>query len=112
MKKSVVLVNVLLLFVISVFLPGQVSAQQKFTVEQFVLDNGFTVYLNVDRTVPEVFGCVVVKAGSKDDPEGGSGMAHYMEHMLFKGTTELGTIDWAKEKPWIDKKEIGDRQNM
>jgi len=66
MKKSVVLVNILLLFVISVFLPCQVSAQAKFNVEKFVLDNGFTVYLNVDTTVPEVFGCVMVKAGSKN----------------------------------------------
>ena len=103
MKKSFVLVNILFLFVISALLPCQVGALETFNVERFVLDNGFTVYLNVDTTVPEVFGCVMVKAGSKDDPEGGTGMAHYMEHMLFKGTTELGTIDWKKEKPYIDK---------
>jgi len=72
MKKSVVLVNLLLLFVICAFLPGRVSAQEKFSVEQIVLENGFTVYLNVDTNAAEVFGCVVVKAGSKDDPEGGS----------------------------------------
>ncbi len=68
-----------------------------------VLDNGLTVILHEDHRNPKVFGTVITKAGGKDDPWDATGLAHYMEHMLFKGTTELGTSDWDKEKPLIDK---------
>lgn len=85
------------------FLSGFLLAQPQFKVRQFKLDNGFTVILNEDHLKPEVFGVIVVKAGSKDDPADATGMAHYQEHMLFKGTEELGTINWELEKPHIDK---------
>lgn len=75
----------------------------KLQYKQYVLENGLTVILSEDRSSPIVYGLVVTKAGSKNDPSDATGMAHYIEHMLFKGTEELGTIDWAKEKPWIDK---------
>lgn len=73
------------------------------SVTQYKLSNGLTVILNEDHSKPEVFGVVMVKAGAKNDPANATGMAHYMEHMLFKGTQELGTINWEKEKPHIDK---------
>ena len=63
-------------------------------VAQFKLDNGLTVILNEDHSKPEVFGVVAVRAGGKNDPADATGLAHYMEHMLFKGTQSLGTIDW------------------
>lgn len=72
-------------------------------ISQFTLDNGLTVILNEDHSKPEVFGIVAVRAGGKDDPADATGLAHYMEHMLFKGTQSLGTIDWEKEKPHIDR---------
>jgi len=72
-------------------------------VDEYKLPNGLTVILNEDHSVPDVFGLVVVKAGGKDDPADATGMAHYQEHMLFKGTSKLGTTDWSKEKPHIDK---------
>ncbi len=71
-------------------------------VDEFLLPNGLTVYLNEDNTKPEIFGIVVVKAGAKHDPEDATGIAHYQEHMLFKGNTEFGTVDWLKEKPHIE----------
>ena len=77
-------------------------AQEK-AVKQFKLDNGLTIILNEDHSKTEVFGMVVVKAGAKNDPKDATGMAHYQEHMLFKGTTELGTSNWEKEKPHIDR---------
>ena len=77
------------------------TAQNK--IEKIVLENGFTVILNEDRRNPKVFGAVVTKAGQKDDPVDATGMAHYMEHMLFKGTTQLGTTNWEEEKPFIEK---------
>jgi len=71
-------------------------------LNEYQLSNGLTVILNEDHTKPEVFGYMVCKAGGKDDPADATGMAHYMEHMLFKGTTRLGTTDWEKEKVHID----------
>lgn len=80
-------------------------AQNKLniTFNKYQLDNGLTVILSEDHNLPIVYGVVVAKAGSKNDPPDATGMAHYMEHMLFKGTEELGTIDWQNEKPWMDK---------
>jgi zinc protease len=68
-------------------------------VQQIVLDNGLTVLLSENHTRPEVFGAVVVRTGAKNDPADNTGMAHYLEHMLFKGTRTLGTSNWAAEEP-------------
>ncbi|PRQ09379.1 M16 family metallopeptidase [Enhygromyxa salina] len=67
-------------------------------VEQIVLDNGLTVLLSENHERPEVFGAVVVRTGGKNDPADNTGMAHYLEHMLFKGTKSLGTSNWAAEE--------------
>ena len=58
------------------------------------------VWLNVDHSQPKVFGAVVVGAGSVDCPE--TGIAHYFEHIMFKGTDELGTVDYAAERVYLD----------
>lgn len=72
-------------------------------VQQFVLANGLTVLLTENHERPEVFGAVVVRTGGKNDPADNTGMAHYLEHMLFKGTQTLGTSNWAAEAPLQDK---------
>ncbi len=77
--------------------------EKKLAITQYTLDNGLTVILNQDNSRPEVFGVVAVRAGGKNDPADATGLAHYMEHMLFKGTQKLGTRDWEKEKPHIDR---------
>ena len=69
-------------------------------VKTFVLDNGLTVWLNEDPNQTAAYGAVVVKAGAVDCP--GTGIAHYFEHMMFKGTDKIGTIDYAAEKPYLD----------
>ena len=89
---------IFLLFFINV-LNAQHSA---LFVKQFTLANGMTVFLNPDNNANSTYGLVVIKAGSKNDPADATGMAHYLEHLLFKGTTELGTTDYAKEKPFLD----------
>ena len=65
-------------------------AQNSMKITEFKLDNGLTVFLNEDHNTPEIFGLVITKAGGKNDPKGATGMAHYQEHMLFKGTQEMG----------------------
>ncbi|MBI4386674.1 MAG: insulinase family protein, partial [Elusimicrobia bacterium] len=62
------------------------------------LANGLTVYLSPNPLEPRVSARIVVRAGSKQDPPDSTGMAHYLEHMLFKGSRSLGTLDYAKEE--------------
>ena len=69
-------------------------------VKEYRLENGLTVWLNEDHSQPKVFGAVVVKAGSKDCPD--TGIAHYFEHMMFKGTERIGTLDYESEKVLLD----------
>jgi predicted Zn-dependent peptidase len=71
-------------------------------VKCYTLENGLQVFLTENHDSPNVFGGVVVKAGGKTDPAHATGMAHYLEHMLFKGTTTLGTTDYEKEKLHLD----------
>jgi predicted Zn-dependent peptidase len=72
----------------------------------YTLKNGLTVILSPTNKDPRIQAYVAVKAGSKTDPAKHTGLAHYLEHMLFKGTDKYGTLDWGKEKVELDK--IGD----
>ena len=70
-------------------------------VKEHFFDNGLTVWLNEDHNQPKVFGAIVVKAGSKDSPN--TGIAHYFEHIMFKGTEKIGTVDYKAEKVFLDQ---------
>lgn len=72
-------------------------------VHIYELDNGLTVYLTENHETPTFRSEITVRAGSKDDPADATGLAHYLEHLLFKGNTEYGTSDWEKEKVHIDR---------
>ncbi len=69
----------------------------------YTLKNGLTVILSPTNKDPRIQCYVATKAGSKTDPANHTGLAHYLEHMLFKGTDKFGSLDWAKEKPELDK---------
>jgi predicted Zn-dependent peptidase len=70
-------------------------------IREHMLDNGLTVWLNEDHNQPKIFGAIAVKAGSKDCPN--TGIAHYFEHIMFKGTEHIGTVNYAAEKVFLDK---------
>jgi zinc protease len=105
----------LLFFWISLLLPPVLTAQydesgalititpENSTPLVYKLPNGLTVVLHSDRSQPQVTGMVVVKAGGKNDLPEATGMAHYMEHMLFKGTTKIGTTNWEAESRHINR---------
>jgi predicted Zn-dependent peptidase len=63
------------------------------------LPNGLTLMLSENHEEPRIETRIAVRAGSAKDPADATGLAHYLEHMNFKGTTRLGTLDWEKEKP-------------
>ncbi|MFH1723373.1 MAG: insulinase family protein [Elusimicrobiota bacterium] len=67
------------------------------------LANGLTAYLSPSDQDPRITAWIAVRAGSAHDPDDSTGMAHYLEHMLFKGSRRLGTLDYEKEKPHLDR---------
>ena len=67
------------------------------------LDNGLTVYLSENHETPRFYSEIVVRAGHKQDPADNTGLAHYLEHMLFKGNQHIGTLDYEKEQPHMDR---------
>ena len=81
-------------------LAAQAQLLPQLQVRELKLGNGMTVWLNEDHSQPKVYGAVVVRAGAKDCP--GTGIAHYFEHIMFKGTQRMGTVDYARERPWLD----------
>ena len=90
------------LFLIALLFCGLVSAQTGLKTKTYHLDNGLKVVLCEDHHQPEIYGAVYVHAGSKNDPTDATGMAHYFEHIMFKGTDRIGTINWEKEKVYLD----------
>ena len=69
----------------------------------YTLDNGLKVYLSKNSDEPKIQTYIAVRAGSNYDPKESTGLAHYLEHMVFKGTSKVGTIDWEKEKVYLDQ---------
>jgi zinc protease len=63
----------------------------------YTLDNGLQVWLSRNTDAPRVQTNIAVRAGSKNDPADATGLAHYLEHMLFKGSSHIATTDWARE---------------
>ena len=87
MNKTGIIIVLLALSALSV----KAQRPKALEVKQLKLSNGLTVWLNEDHSQPKVYGALVVKAGAKDCPN--TGIAHYLEHVLFKGTQRIGTVD-------------------
>ena len=107
MKK----ITMMLCFV-TVMLAGSVSAQKyeyktysndPFGVREYTLKNGLKVFMSVYKDAPRIQTYIAVRAGSKNDPKETTGLAHYLEHMMFKGSQKLGTTDWEREKVELNK---------
>jgi predicted Zn-dependent peptidase len=69
----------------------------------YTLKNGMTVILSPTKKEPRMQVYIATKAGSKTDPADHTGLAHYLEHMMFKGTDRYGSLDYSKEKPLLEK---------
>lgn len=72
-------------------------------VRIYTLNNGLKVYLAQNFDAPKIQTYIPVRTGSNNDPADNTGLAHYLEHMMFKGTSKLGSADWEKEKPLLDQ---------
>ena len=73
-----------------------------YNVKEYTLSNGLKVFISVNKQTPRVQTMIAVKAGSKYDPASTTGLAHYLEHMMFKGTSKYGTRDWPKESALLN----------
>ena len=69
----------------------------------YTLDNGLKVYMTVNKETPRIQTYIAVRSGGKNDPADNTGLAHYLEHIMFKGSEQVGTTDYATEKPLLDQ---------
>lgn len=81
----------------------QTVPNDPFNARIYTLNNGLKVYMSVYKDEPRIQTQIMVRVGSKNDPKETTGLAHYFEHMMFKGTSNFGTLDWEKEKVYVSK---------
>lgn len=72
-------------------------------VRIYTLKNGLKVFLAQNSDAPRIQTYIPVRTGSNNDPSDNTGLAHYLEHMMFKGTSKLGTQNWEKESELLDQ---------
>lgn len=81
----------------------QTVAGDPLDTQIYTLDNGLKVYMSVNKETPRIQTYIAVKVGGKNDPSETTGLAHYFEHLMFKGTESFGTSDYTAEKPMLDE---------
>lgn len=74
-----------------------------FRARVYTLDNGLTLFLSRNTDQPRISALIGVKAGSAYEDPDATGLAHYLEHMMFKGTSRIGAINWEAEKALLDQ---------
>ena len=77
--------------------------QDSYAVRIYTLKNGLKVYLAQNDDAPKIQTYIPVRTGSNNDPHDNTGLSHYLEHMLFKGTSKIGTINWDKERVLLEE---------
>ena len=82
-------------------IPERISGDP-MDVSIHTLSNGLKVYLSVNKNEPRIQTYIAVRTGSKNDPAETTGLAHYLEHLMFKGTTRFGTQNYEAERPLLD----------
>ena len=100
----------ILLFAAATMLLGTMSCSKYETVKGdpmktkiCTLDNGLKIYMTVNKEQPRLQTYIAVRSGGKNDPSDNTGLAHYLEHIMFKGTESFGTSDYAAEKVFLDQ---------
>jgi predicted Zn-dependent peptidase len=110
----ILILTTLLLSTFFLALPGHIAAQMEKSktvkydyetvpgdplgVKIYTLENGMKLYMSVNKNEPRIQTAIAVRAGSKNDPAETTGLAHYLEHMLFKGTDKVGALNWELEE--------------
>ncbi|MBS4012912.1 MAG: insulinase family protein [Bacteroidetes bacterium] len=110
MNKTIKFLSLLLAILI---IPQLAYSQKKYTFESvendplnariYTLENGLKVYLSVYKNEPRIQTAIAVRSGGMNDPAENTGLSHYLEHLMFKGTSKYGSLNWEKEKVYLDK---------
>lgn len=106
MKKIYGILSIVAVYMVFALVSCQQAAQSSndpLNAVIHTMDNGMKLYLSVNKDVPRVQTMIATRAGSKYDPANATGLAHYLEHMLFKGTSKIASLDWEKEEPLLQK---------
>ncbi len=111
MKKLFKLSGLLLFLLITTSLSGASLKDYHYTTVPndplkariYTLDNGLKVYMTVNKEQPRIQTYIAVRVGGKNDPAETTGLAHYFEHLMFKGTEKFGTQNYKAEKPLLDQ---------
>jgi len=79
----------------------------------YTLKNGLKIYISTNREKPRIKTRIIVRTGSVNDPADSTGMAHYLEHMMFKGTSRIGALNWEEEQTLLaELEELYDNFNL
>ncbi len=110
MKSQLKTMSLLLLVMVAVVFG---SCSDKYSYESvpndplkariYTLQNGLKVYMTVNKETPRIQTYIAVRVGGKNDPAETTGLAHYFEHLMFKGTQQFGTQNYELEKPLLDQ---------
>ena len=108
MKKSHIIIYIACLLCLSLTTKAKTYSYESVKNDPtqtriYTLSNGLKVYISVNKQQPRVTAHIAVNTGSKNDPAETTGLAHYLEHLMFKGSQRFGTTDYAKEKPYLDR---------
>ncbi len=103
MKKHLVLLIAALLVLTAQAINYKTITGDPTGTRIYTLNNGLTVYLSQNPVKPEIQTFIAVRAGSQNDPLESTGLAHYQEHIMFKGTTHYGTSNYEEERPYLDQ---------
>jgi len=103
--KKIILLSILIMSAASTYAQRHYEAVEgdAMGVRIYTLPNGLKVYLSVNREQPRVTAHIAVNTGHRNDPAATTGLAHYLEHLMFKGTTSFGTTNYEAEKPLLDE---------
>ena len=111
MKTKSIITALLMIFTLNIAAQKQLTyttvSSDLMKTRIYTLDNGLTVYLSVNKERPRIQTYIAVRTGSKNDPAETTGLAHYLEHLMFKGTDKFGVTDPTAEAPLL--KEIEQR---
>ena len=81
----------------------QTVANDPLDTKMYTLPNGLKIFMTVNKDAPRIQTYIAVRVGGKNDPAETTGLAHYFEHLMFKGTEKFGTQDFEAEKPMLDR---------
>ncbi|MGD1903389.1 MAG: M16 family metallopeptidase [Geitlerinemataceae cyanobacterium] len=109
-RRSAIAVSLAAICAIAVWsVPGVARAADSYIqrtidrVTDFTLDNGMKFIVLERHEAPTISFITYANVGGVDEPVGKTGIAHFLEHLAFKGTTRIGTTDYAAEAPLLDR---------